>query len=113
MKKLFIITSFLLLLGSTSFGQILQRKIVQNKSITATQAVKVSPTKNSSPQTPPPKPTDLQKADINLVSGENGKSSNTILTIEIYDSKQLKAAGYTDVGLTQQVEDDRVRGHIR
>ena len=60
-----------------------------------------------------PPPTDLHKADINFVSGENGKSSNTILAIEIDDSKQLKAADYSEVGLTMQVEDDRYKGHIK
>lgn len=37
MKKLFIVSSFLLLLCTTSFGQVVQKKIVQKKTTTAVQ----------------------------------------------------------------------------
>ena len=55
----------------------------------------------------------LTEAQIYILTGETGKSANTIFSMEIYDSKQLKAAGYSEVGLTAPVEDDRVKGHIR
>lgn len=55
----------------------------------------------------------LTGAQIYIVTGETGKTVNTLFSIEIDDSKQLKAADYTEVGLTQPVEDDRVLGHIK
>jgi len=62
-----------------------QKKVMTTPVITKTTSPKPLKTEN-------PPPTDLHKADINFVSGENGKSGNTILVIEINDSKQLKAA---------------------
>ena len=38
MKKLFIVSSFLLLLCTTSFGQVVQKKIVQKKITTTSPA---------------------------------------------------------------------------
>lgn len=38
MKKLFIVSSFLLLLCTASFGEVVQKKIVQKKTTTAVQA---------------------------------------------------------------------------
>lgn len=55
----------------------------------------------------------LDNPKIYFTSGEKGKSSNTILVIEIDDSKQRKAADYSEVGLTTPVEDDRYKGHIK
>lgn len=55
----------------------------------------------------------LDNATISFTSGEKGKSNHTILVIEIDDSKQRKAADYSEVGLTTPVEDDRYKGHIK
>lgn len=96
------------------FAQVKTAKPLAQKTIVTTPATnKITNPQPVKTQDPPPKPTDLYKADIHFVSGDNGKSSNTILGIEIDDSKQLKAADYSEIGLTQQVEDDRYKGHIK
>lgn len=107
----FVVTVFL---TTNLFSQVKAVRPVAQKTVVTTSATR--PLTNPKPaktENPPPKPTDLQKAVINIVSGENGKSNNTILAIEIDDSRQLKAADYSEVGLTTPVEDDRYKGHIK
>ena len=101
-----------LFFATNLFSQIKTVKPLTQKTVVTTPVI----TKTTNPKpvkTENQPPTELEEPKIYLTSGEKGKSSNTILVIEIDDSKQLKAADYSEVGLTQQVEDDRYKGHIK
>lgn len=112
MKTKLFLLMLTVFLATHLFAQVKTVRSLAQKTVVTTPVIKKTtnpkPVKNENPP-----PTDLHKADINFVSGENGKSGNTILVIEIDDSKQLKAADYSEVGLTTPVEDSRYRGHIK
>ena len=112
MKTNFFLLIVPLFCSSHLFSQVKAVRPLVKKTVVTTSATK--PITNPKPvKTENQLPTDLYKANISFVCGENGKSTNTILVIEIDDSKQLKAADYSEVGLTIQVEDDRYYGHTK
>ena len=113
MKTKFFLLTALIFFSTYLFSQIKTVKPLTQKTVVSTPVI----AKQTIPQpvktgNPPPN-ADLGNPDIYVLTGENGKTNNTVFAIEIYDSKQLKAAGYSEVGLTQQVEDDRTKGHIK
>lgn len=136
MKTKFFLLTALIFFSTNLFSQIKTVKPLAQKTVVTTPVL----TKTSTPQpekpltqktvvsTPviakhiiqqpgktenPPSTADFTGAQIYILTGENGKSTNTIFSIEIYDSKNLKAADYSEAGLTTPVEDDRYKGHIK
>jgi len=96
-QKLFLLmTTFFL--STYLFAQVKTVRPLAQKTVVTTTATK--PIINPQPvksQNPPPKPTDLQEAVVNIVSGDDGKDDNTLVQIDIYDGNQRAAAHGGDI----------------
>ena len=73
------------------FSQTIKKTLVAKPAITTTHAEKKLPEPEKKP-TPPP--TDLQKAVVNIVVGDDGKDNDTYLGILINDGTKRLAAYY-------------------
>ncbi len=110
-RKLFLLT-LPIFLTAHLFAQVKEVRPLVKKSVVTTPVAK--PILNQKPAKPESQPSPaLDEPKIYLKSGAKGKSSNTILVITIKDSRQLKAADYSEVGLTAPVEDDRYPKHTK
>jgi hypothetical protein len=79
------------------FAQVKTVRPLAEKTVVTTTATK--PIENPKPaktENPPPKPTDLQNAVINIVVGNDGKDNDTKLAIVIGDENK-RTAGYYGV----------------
>ena|SRR5664279_640548 len=93
MKKLFTSSLFLLILSATSFGQLMQKKMMQStKTVTAVPIVKQPPGAKTVMKEPAVQNNNLsqyanqvplQKTVVNIVAGDEGKDKDSKLRITI------------------------------
>jgi len=78
------------------FAQVKAVKPLTAKEVVATPVTSTKPLTNPKPaktENPPPKPTDLQNAVVNVVVGDDGKDYDTKLAVTVNDGNK-RLAGY-------------------
>ncbi|MFI5186169.1 MAG: hypothetical protein ACHQF0_05560 [Chitinophagales bacterium] len=78
------------------FAQVKAVKPLTQKTVVTTPETKkiTNPQPVKTQNNPAPAPTDLQKAVVNIVVGDDGKDKDTYVSIDIKDNNQRRAAYY-------------------
>ena len=94
MKFKFLLLLTVLFCSAHSFAQVPKAKTNYHPQVLVKKMPpKLDPQKN----TPPPAPTDLQKAVVNIVVGDDGKDYDTKLGVELRDGNKRNAAYFGSV----------------
>jgi hypothetical protein len=98
MKTKFYLSIIAIFLSIHLFAQVKAVKPMASKAVeTAPTSQTLTKPEVAKPQNKPaPTPTDLQKAIVNIVSGDDGKDDNTVVQVDIYDGNQRQAAHAID-----------------
>jgi hypothetical protein len=96
--RLFLLMTIAFFSGIQLFAQVKAVKPLVKKTVVSTPTNKITNPQPIKTGNPPPKPTDLQKAVVNIVVGDDGKDYNTFINIYINDGNRRKAADCSEFG---------------